>query len=63
MNLVDCVSLDLLEVSFAIYGLGSDPKAAALENLAGVIFHSACPVEPHVSLQLHDVSQHFLKRF
>lgn len=63
MNLLDCVSRDFPEVSFAICGLGSDPKTTAPENLAGVIFHTACPVEPHASLLLHNVSQHFLKSF
>lgn len=56
MTLLDCVSLDFSEFSFAIRGLGSDPEMTALEDLTGVIFHPACPVEPDTSLQLHNVS-------
>lgn len=56
MTLLDCVSLHFSEVSFAIRGLGSSPEATAPEDLAGVIFHSACPMEPDASLQLWDVS-------
>lgn len=56
MSLLDCVSLDLSEVSFAIHGPGSDSEMTPQEDLTGVICHSACPMEPHTSLQLRGFS-------